>query len=62
MHLTSGGRCNAGKLTLAVAQQFKCKSVLGVDIDASLVHKANEARNELFGPPRRRYPKSFGLM
>lgn len=34
--------CNSGHLTLALARRFAVRSMLGVDIDASLVDKARE--------------------
>ncbi|XP_058079332.1 probable RNA methyltransferase At5g51130 isoform X2 [Magnolia sinica] len=33
--------CNQGLITIAIAKKFSCRSILGVDIDASLVENAN---------------------
>jgi len=34
--------CNAGILTIQVAKQFKCQHILGIDIDAKLIAKAEK--------------------
>lgn len=33
--------CNQGLITISVARKFCCRSIVGVDIDASLIEKAN---------------------
>jgi hypothetical protein len=38
--------CNEGLLTLELAARFGCASMLGLDIDAALVHKAARALRE----------------
>jgi 7SK snRNA methylphosphate capping enzyme len=61
--------CNTGQLTIAVARQFGVKSMLGVDIDASLVERAQanwrsvrsssvEPLRQLAPPPKALAPRT----
>ncbi|KAL1498877.1 hypothetical protein AB1Y20_013401 [Prymnesium parvum] len=47
--------CNAGRLTVDVALRYGCRSMLGVDIDARLIAKANAL---LRAPPAPAAPRS----